>query len=84
MAQSVAFHVKPYSIPTKMFVNTDHTGIYLIPRSGARIWAKRGLKHGVIHGMEENRQITVSVSSSANDNLVPFQVVFIGLKENVH
>ena len=34
--------------------------------------------------MEENRQITVSVFSSANDNLVPFQVIFIGLKENVH
>ena len=40
MVQRAAFLMKAYSIPTKMFVNTDQTDIHLIPTSRARIWTK--------------------------------------------
>ena len=78
MAQNAAFLVKAYSIPTEIFVNIDQTGIHLIPTSGARSWAKRGSKHVLVHEMEDKRQVTVLVFSSANGNILPFQVVFTG------
>ena len=52
MVQRAAFFMKAYSIPTKMFVNTDQTDIHLIPTSGARTWAKRWSKHVLVHGMK--------------------------------
>ena len=78
MAQRAAFLVKTYCFPTEMFVNTDQTGIHLVFTSGARTWAKSGSKHVIVHGMEDKRQVTNSVSSSANDDLLSFQVVFTG------
>ena len=42
----------------------------------ARTWAEKGSKHVLIHSQEDKRQITVYVSSSANRDLLPFQVVF--------
>ena len=61
-----------------MFVNTDQTGIHLVPTSGAQTWAKRESKHVLVHGMEDKRQVTVLVYFSTNGNLLPFQIVFTG------
>ena len=78
MAQRDVFIGNAYSIHMKMFVNTEQTGIHLDPTSGARTWTKRGSKHVLVHEMKDERQVIVSVSFSANDNLLLFQVVFTG------
>jgi hypothetical protein len=57
-------------------VNTDQTGIHLIPIGGARRWAKKRSKHVLVHGQGDKRQIKVSVSSSIDGDLLPFQVIF--------
>jgi hypothetical protein len=53
-------------------------GIHLVPTNEARTWEKKGSKYILVHGIEDKRQITVSVFSSANGNLLSFQVVFTG------
>jgi hypothetical protein len=78
MAQKVAYLVKAYSVLPSLMVNTDQTGIHLIPTRGDRIWVEKGSKHVLVHGQEDKRQITVSVSSSADGDLLPFQVIFTG------
>lgn len=81
MAQRVAYLVKAHSIPPQLVVNTDQTGIHLVPTGGAHTWAQKGSKHVLVHGVEDKRQITVSVSSSAAGDLLPFQLVFTGLTQ---
>jgi hypothetical protein len=61
-----------------MVVNTDQTSIHLIPTGGAHTWDEKGTKHVKVHGMEDKRQITVAVSSSAVGSLLSFQVIFTG------
>jgi hypothetical protein len=78
MAQRTAYLVKAYSIPPSMLVNTDQTGIHMVPSGGARTWAEKGSKHVLVHGMEDKRQITCSVSSTAAGNLLLFQLIFTG------
>ena len=81
MTQRVAYLVKAHSLPPELVVNTDQTGIHLVPTGGTRTWAHKGSKHVLVHGVEDKRQITVSVSSSAAGNLLPFQLVFTGLTQ---
>ena len=78
MAQRTSYLVKAHSIAPELVINTDQTRIHLVPAGGARTWAEKGSKHVQILGMEDKRQITVSVSSSAAGNLLPFQLVFTG------
>jgi hypothetical protein len=78
MSQRIAYLIKSYSIPDSMVINTDQTGIHLIPTGGAHTWDKKGTKHVKVHGMEDKRQVIVTVSSSAAGTLLPFQVIFIG------
>jgi hypothetical protein len=78
MTQQIAYLVKSYSIPESMVVDTDQTGIHLVPTGGAYTWDEKGTKHVKVHGMEDKRQITVAVSSSAAGTLLPFQVIFTG------
>jgi hypothetical protein len=73
--------MKAHSIPPKLVVNTDQTGIHLVPTRGVHTWALKGSKHVLVHGIEDKRQITVSVPLTIAGNLLPFQVVFIGLTQ---
>jgi hypothetical protein len=81
MSQRVAYLVKAHSIPPELVVNTDQTGIHLVPTGGAHTWVLKGSKNVLVHGNEDKRQITVSVSSTAAGGLLPFQVVFTGLTQ---
>jgi hypothetical protein len=54
----------------------DQTRIHLTPTGDTRTWAEKGSKHVLVHGQEDKRQIMVCVSSSANGDLLPFQVFF--------
>jgi hypothetical protein len=78
MAQQAAYLVKAHNTLATMMVNSDQTGIHIVPSSGARTWAEKGSKHILVHRMEDKRQITCTVSSIAMENLLPFQLIFIG------
>jgi hypothetical protein len=78
MAQRVAYLSKLHDIPPSLVVNTDQTGMHLVPTGGSRTWEKKGSKHVSVHGKEDKRQVTVVVSSTAEGVLLPFQVVFTG------
>ena len=78
MAQRLAYLSKCYSILKELVVNSDQTGIHLVPTCGTRTWDVKGTKHVAVIGVEDKRQITVTVSSSAAGNLLPFQVIFGG------
>ena len=81
MSQRIAYLVKAYSIPHELVVNTDQTGIHLVPTRGAHTWALKGSKHVLVHGIEDKRQITVLVSLSVARGLLLFQVVFTSLTQ---
>ena len=78
MAQRTTYLVKAHSIALELVINTNQTWIHLVPAGGARTWVEKGSKHVQILGMEDKRQIIVSVSSSATRNLLSFQLVFTG------
>jgi hypothetical protein len=59
-----------------MMVNSDQTGIHIVPSCGARTWAEKGSKHVLVHRMEDKRQITCTVSSTVAGELLPFQLIF--------
>ena len=76
MAQIVAYLVKAHSLPPQLVVNIDQIDIHFFPTGGTHTWAQKMSKHVLVHGVEDKRQITVSVSSSVTGNLLPFQLVF--------
>ena len=59
-------------------MNTDQIGIYLVPKGGSRTWETKGTKHIKVHGTEDKRQVTITVSSATNEHCLPFQVIFQG------
>ena len=59
-------------------------GIHLIPSTSGRIWDSKDTKDIKILGMDDKRQITCVVSYSAVGELLPAQVIFIGItKQNL-
>jgi hypothetical protein len=78
MSYRVAYLVKIYNIPRELVINTDQTGMHLVPTGGSHTWKKRGAKDVKVLGIEDKRQITTCVSSSASDDFLPLQLVFTG------
>jgi hypothetical protein len=76
MTQRIAYLVKCYNVPCELVVNTDQTGIHLVPTGGTKTWEEKGSKHVAVIGIEDKRQVTVAVSSSLSGNILPFQVIF--------
>jgi hypothetical protein len=58
MAQRCAYLVKMYNIPPELVVNTDQTGIHLVPTGGAKTWETKGSRHVLVHGVDDKRQFT--------------------------
>jgi hypothetical protein len=54
MAQKTTYLVRAHSITPEMMVNTNQTGIHLVPTRGSKTWAEKGTKHVLVHGMEDN------------------------------
>jgi hypothetical protein len=76
MVYKIAYLLKLYSIPPCLVVNIDQIGIHLVPTIGERTWESKGSKHIQVLGVEDKRQVTIVVSSTANGNLPPGQVAF--------
>ncbi len=65
MAYKVVYLVKAYSIPPTFVVNNDQNGIPLIPNGDERTWEPKGTKNMQVLALEDKKQITMVVSSSA-------------------
>ena len=79
MAQRCTYLVKIHNIPQSLAVNTDQTGIHLMPTGGSRTWEEKNSKFVRVCGVDDKRQINVAASSAANGQVLPFQVIFQGL-----
>ncbi len=76
MAYRITYLMKLYLIPPCLVVNTDQTGIHLVPTTGKITQESKSLKHIQVLGVENKRQVTVVVSFASNGNLLLEQVVF--------
>lgn len=45
---------------------------------GTRTWETKGFRHVKVHGMENQHQVTMVVSSFVNGQCLPFLVIFQG------
>jgi hypothetical protein len=79
MVQHVVYLVKCYDISSKLVVNTDQTGTHLMPTWGIRTWEEKGTKSVAVVEQEDKRHVIAAVSSSATRDMLPFQVIFIGI-----
>jgi hypothetical protein len=52
--------------------------IHLVPMARERTWEKKRLKDVKVIGMEDKRQVTVCVSSTADGYLLPFLIIYTG------
>jgi hypothetical protein len=75
--------VRTYKIPQSLVVNTDQTGIQLVPMAGERTWEKKGSKAVGVIGGDDKRSITACVSSAANGALLLLQFFFSGTTNKV-
>ena len=54
-------------------------GIHLVPIGEAQTWDEKNSKYVKVQRIEDKREVTVVVSSTANGNRLHFQVIFQGL-----
>ena len=78
MNYKVAYIAKFYSISSSFAVDSDQTGIHLIPAVGGKTWNAKGTKNVKILGMEDKRQITCVMYSSGSEERLPIQTIFTG------
>jgi hypothetical protein len=52
--------------------------MHIVPTCGSYTWEKRGAKDVKVLGVEDKRQITACISSSASGDLLLLQLVFTG------
>ena len=78
MNYRVAYLAKFYRIPSSLVINSDQTSIHLVRVVGGKTWDAKGSKDVKILSMEDKRQITCVMSSSASGELLPIQAIFTG------
>jgi hypothetical protein len=83
MAQRCAYLVRIHNIPQSLVVNSDQTGIHLVPTGGVKTWEEKNSKYVKVHGSDDKRQITITASSAANGQVLPFQVIFQGITPRI-
>jgi len=57
MAQRCAYLIKIHNIPQELVVNTDQTGIHLVPMGGARTWKLRVLNMSMFMELKTNDKL---------------------------
>ena len=73
----IAFLADLYDIPAELVVNSDQTGMPLVPASDFTR-APKGAKDVSTNGQGDKRQITVVPSTAANGESLPMQVIYQG------
>jgi hypothetical protein len=71
------------SFHKSLLINFDQTGMQFV-NTGKCSFAAKGSKDIAIIGMEDKRQITVVVGSSANGDMLPLQLIFTGKTNECH
>lgn len=75
--------VADHSIPSFLIVNSDETGLKLIPESE---WTmeKEGTKRVAIKGLDDKREVTAFLSITPSGVYLPPQVLYKGTTERCH
>lgn len=76
MVYRVVYLAKAYDIPLSLIVNSDQTGIHLVPTVGECTWESKGSKHIHVLSIEDKWQMTMVVFSFVERILLPLQVIF--------
>jgi hypothetical protein len=71
MACRAAFEMFTHGVPAELMVNMDQTVMHLVPLGGSRTYDKRGKKEITVTRIEDKRQITIYVSSAADETTLP-------------
>ncbi len=79
MVYWIAYVVKAYNILPTLVVNSDQIGVRLVPIVRKKNWENKGSKHIQVLEVEDKWQITVVISSVANDFLLPLHIMVIGI-----
>jgi hypothetical protein len=77
MVQRIAILAQQYSIPPALLVNCDQTGLHYIPKS-RYTYNSKGSKDVSVVGEEDKRQFTAVVAVSADNELLPMQLIYPG------
>ena len=64
-------------------MNSNQTGIHLIPIGGSRTWETKEAKHVKVHGAKDKRQIIATIFSAVDGCCLHFQVIFQGTTTNL-
>ena len=75
IAQRCAYLASVYNIPSDLFLNTDQTGMHLIPTCHSRTWETKGAKQIKIHEHNDKQHIILAVSSAASKKCLHFQEI---------
>ena len=75
--------VADHSIPSSLIVNSDETGLKLVPQSE---WTmeKEGAKKVPIKGLDDKREVTAFLSITPSGVYLPPQVLYQGTTERCH
>jgi hypothetical protein len=77
MAYKVVYLAKSYSIPPVFVVNSNQIRIHLVLNASEKTWEAKGMKHVQVLSLEDMKQVTMVVSSSTTNDLLPPQILFI-------
>lgn len=77
---SVGETIAAKSIPSDLVINFDQTGVKIVPVSNWTL-ASQGIKQVSVIGVEDKREITMLLGSTASGNLLPPQVIYQGLTD---
>lgn len=81
MVARIAQLMARYDVPPQLVINTDQTGLILIPAANYT-YESRQSKFAAVIGAEEKRAITAVVGSSLAGMLLPLQLIFQGQDNN--
>ncbi len=75
--------VADHDIPPELVLNFDQTGVKIVPVSNWTL-AAQGSKQVAIVGLEDKREITALLGSTASGDLLPPQVIYQGTTDKCH
>jgi hypothetical protein len=79
----VADRVEEHTIPKELVINFDQTGLKIVPVSNWTL-AAEGSKQVPIVGIEDKREITALLGSTAAGQLIPPQLLYPGKTNQCH